>query len=78
MHKIVTAQALPHHILRVTFDDGLQKDIDMTPVLREGGVGAALQNEQFFHRVTIDDGGGVSWPNGFDCCPTYLREVQVA
>jgi hypothetical protein len=24
--------------------------------------------------VTLEEGGGIAWPNGYDFCPNFLRE----
>ena len=73
MCKVISISHIAHQVLSITFDDGLQKEIDFTPFIGKG-VSAALRDEEFFKAVQIDSGGGIYWPNGFDFCPNYLHD----
>ncbi|MBK8498159.1 MAG: DUF2442 domain-containing protein [Flavobacteriales bacterium] len=34
-----------------------------------------LSAQERFTEVTTEPGGGIAWPNGFDLCPEFLREL---
>jgi hypothetical protein len=59
-------------IVTVVFADGFIADFDVTPFIREGVSGEIADRELFFS-VHVDDFGGISWANGFDFCPVFLR-----
>ena len=70
------AQVLPRaeHLLEVTFVDGLKALINPRPYL-DKGIAAELLAPERFAMVSVEEGGGISWPNGFDVCPKFLREL---
>jgi hypothetical protein len=43
------------------------------PLLAKG-VSAPPKDEAYFRKVTLEDGGGMAWPNCFDFCPNFLRD----
>ncbi|MDW8145166.1 MAG: DUF2442 domain-containing protein [Roseiflexaceae bacterium] len=62
------------YTLRVTFDDGTEREIDVRPVLA-GEIYGALQDEAFFNQVAIDpETHTLVWPNGADFDPETLHE----
>lgn len=77
MNKIVEIQCKGDYIIWMRFADGYTKAIDFKTIIGEG-VSAPLLNREYFVQVAIDNGGGLEWPNGFDCCPNYLRELVIA
>jgi len=60
-------------MLKLTFVDGLQKTVDLRPFIGQG-LSAALQDETYFRQVSVESGGGICWPNGYDFCPNFLRD----
>ena len=38
------------------------------------GISAALKDEAYFRQVKLEDGGGITWDNGYDFCPNFLRD----
>jgi len=60
--------------LKVTFTDGFSAVVDMRPYLGKGFT-AELLDPTKFADVTTEPGGGIAWPNGFDVCPEFLREL---
>ena len=77
MERVVFAKALENYMLEIEFADGLRKVIDVRPFIGKG-ISAALQDEAYFREVTLEDGGGIAWPNGFDFCPNFLRDDVTA
>jgi len=61
--------------LRVRFDDGTEKRVDVTPLLR-GPVFEPLRSPAYFARVVVDPVcGTVVWPNGADFAPEALHQL---
>jgi hypothetical protein len=77
MNRVIKVIPYPDFSLDVHFADGLVKHIDMRPFIR-GDLGAPLGDWNYFRQVTIDEGGGITWPNGYDFCPEYLHDYVEA
>ena len=61
----------PRH-LKLTFNDGTRKTVDVTPLLG-GPVFEPLKDPQFFARGTLDPVSGTAvWPNDADFAPEAL------
>lgn len=69
--RVVEAQVLPPYGLRLTFDDGLVRDVDLADDLW-GTVFEPLKDPAYFARVVVDH-GTVVWPNGLDLDPLVLH-----
>lgn len=65
------------YTLRVTFADGLVRDVDLEPELW-GPVFEPLRDPSLFRAATVDPQlGTVVWPNGADMDPDVLRGEHV-
>lgn len=73
MHRVNQVLASPDFTLSLEFADGLRKRVDVRPFIGEG-LSAALQDWNYFRQVTVDEGGGICWPNGYDFCPNFLHD----
>ncbi len=73
MDRVISVKPLENYLLEIEFADGFHKVIDIHPFIGEG-ISAALKDEAYFRQVTLEDGGGIAWPNGYDFCPNFLRE----
>ena len=73
MDKVISVKPLEIFLLEIEFADGLRKVIDIQPFLGKG-ISAALKDESYFRQVTLEDGGGIAWPNGYDFCPNFLLD----
>ena len=62
---------LPPHGLRLTFDDGLLREVDLVDELW-GTVFEPLKDPDYFARVMVDHGTAV-WPDGLDLDPLVLH-----
>jgi hypothetical protein len=64
--KVIEAQPIGDHRLRLTFSDGSAGEHDFGPLIDEGGpMVEPLRDPAYFRRVFV--GMGVpTWPNGFD------------
>jgi hypothetical protein len=60
------------HCLEVSFNDGVRKTVDLTPLLT-GPVFEPLRDPEYFARAVVDaEAGTVVWPNGADLAPEAL------
>ncbi len=73
MDKVISVKPLENYSLEIEFADGFRKVIDIKPFIHEG-ISAVLKDESYFRQVLLEDGGGITWPNGYDFCPTFLRD----
>ncbi len=75
MNKINEIKYTGGYTLWIRFADGESKIIDFTDLIGEG-ISSPLLDVEHFKRASIDNGGGIEWPNGFDFCPNYLKELE--
>lgn len=74
IHRIIDCQLLPPYSLKLKFEDGLSRVIDLERVL-EGEIYGPLRNPTFFSNVMIDpEVQTVIWPNGADFDPAVLHD----
>ena len=57
----------------LAFNDGAQGEIDLSPEL-QGEVFEPLRDRSFFQSFTLE-GRTLSWRNGADFAPEFLREL---
>ncbi len=77
MHWIVDAAYLEDYKLRLTFEDGVQKIVDLQPHL-DGEVFEPLKDLGYFKKVQLNpDTETIEWPNGADMSPDFLYEIGV-
>lgn len=63
------------YMIRVEFDDGTSKTVDVEPLL-EGEVFEPLKDQSIFAKVTVDPiSKTVVWPNGADLAPEALYDL---
>ncbi len=74
MNRIIKIETLDDHFLRIRFDDGFEAEVNLRPFIGKGFTAELLKQEKF-NEVYIEDGGGIAWPNGYDFCPNFLREL---
>lgn len=77
--KIIKLEKLGGFRLRVRFSDGSEGVRDFAPMVQEpGAVTEPLRDAAYFTRVFLEF-GALTWPNGFDIAPEWLRrEMQAA
>jgi hypothetical protein len=62
--------------LRLTFDDGFTKQVNVLPLLDEP-IFEPLRDPTYFARMTLDAiCGTVVWPNGADFAPEALHDLE--
>ena len=75
--RVILVKPLENYLLEIEFEDGLRKVVDIRPFIGEG-ISAALRDKAYFYQVSLEDGGGICWPNGYDFCPNFLRDDVAA
>ena len=70
--RVTDVEPLGGRSLRVTFSDGLVRELDFAS--RLPGVLASIDDEASFAEVTVDSVAGTAcWPNGIDLDPDVLH-----
>jgi hypothetical protein len=71
--KVTDVAPLDDHHLRVSFNDGVVREVDCSFLFR-GSLGEPLRDPEYFKQVRVDeDGGTVVWPNRLDPAPELLH-----
>ena len=71
--KVTGLERLGGYRLRIQFNDGSEGVRDFASTVREpGSMLQPLQDEGYFERVFLEF-GALTWPNGFDIAPEWLR-----
>ena len=73
VRRVTAVETISDHELRLTFNDGLVRDLDMAPMMW-GELGEPLRDPAFFRRVRLDEESRtIVWPNGFEPDPDVLH-----
>jgi hypothetical protein len=73
--RIVDSSVCGPHCLRLTFNNGTRKTVDVRPLL-VGPIFEALRDPAYFSLGQVDPVcGTVVWPNGADFAPEALYEL---
>jgi hypothetical protein len=71
--RVSAAEPLEGFRLRLTFTDGLIREVDLSRDLL-GPMAEPLQDPAYFRQVRVDpELGTVVWPNGYDLDPCVLH-----
>jgi hypothetical protein len=72
LHKVISCSLVKDYVLMVVFEDGVERTIDLEPILA-GPIFGALRDRDLFKQVRLDrDFGALEWPNGADIDPAVL------
>ena len=74
MNEGIDIKILGDYKIRIKFSDGTDKVINFRKFLNNG-ITRELLDYKLFLKAKIEPGGGIAWPNGYDFCPNYLREL---
>lgn len=73
MFAVTAVETLTDYTLRLTFDDGSERVVDLVDELW-GPMGEPLRDLAYFRQVRIDpELRTIAWPNGFDLDPSVLH-----
>ncbi len=76
LKDVVAVQYLDGYRLHVRFEDGVEGNVDLGPVLAFTGVFEPLRDPAEFARARVEpDLGTVCWPGGADIDPVVLYEL---
>jgi hypothetical protein len=71
--RIIAVEPLEGFRLRLTFTDGLVREVDLSGDLW-GPMAEPLQDPAYFRQVSVDpELGTIVWPNGYDLDPDVLH-----
>ena len=72
---VTSAKYLSEYRVRVIFNDGVTKDVDLSQELY-GEVFEPLKDKTFFRQVAVNpETNTIEWPNGADFAPEFLYEI---
>jgi len=69
--RVRKIEPLTDFLVRVTFDNDTQRDIDLEPYLH-GGIFEPIRKNPTAFRAMIITGGTIAWENGADIDPDVL------
>lgn len=70
---VISVSSLDAYRLHLTFEDGVQGDVDIAKLITFTGVFAPLAELSYFRQVAVNpDSGTICWPNGADIDPIVL------
>jgi len=73
MVAVTEVEALEGYRLRLRFDDGAERTVDLSDMLW-GTMGEPLRDPDYFRQVRVDpELRTVVWPNGLDLAPEVLH-----
>ncbi len=76
MLQVIDVQPLDPYWLRVSFNDGVVRDVDCSFLLH-GTLGEPLRDPDYFRQVRVDsEMRTVVWPNGLDPAPELLHDPE--
>lgn len=74
MCRVVSLKYKDEYKIELTFSDGICTIMDFYPFIGDG-ISAKLLDKEYFHQAKIDEYGNITWANGYDFCPFFLKEV---
>ncbi len=75
MILVTSAEVLHDHVIRIGFNDGSIRDVDVGPLLTGPLYQTLRDDPELFSAVYVDPpwGGAPTWPNGADLDPYVLH-----
>lgn len=73
---IIDLKVVGSHSLQLTFDNGVQKRVNLRSELY-GPIFEPLRDPAYFAKALVDpDSRTVTWPNGADFAPDFLYQME--
>jgi hypothetical protein len=76
LHLVTSARYISDYTLELTFNDGLQANLDFSPWIEKYEIFKPLSDIEYFKNFSLD-GWTVVWENGADVAPERLYEIAV-
>ena|SRR5437868_3562499 len=74
IYRVQSVEVVAPHVLRIAFDDGVERVIGLGPIL-VGALFGPLRDPALFNKVRVDpEVHTVVWPNGADFDPATLHD----
>lgn len=70
--RVTKVEPVDGFVLRLSFDDGAHKDVDVEWLLRGPIFEEIRRDPELFRQVRVE-GGTAAWPNGADIDPVVLH-----
>ena len=76
LFDIVKVKVVREYVLHITFENGVEGEVDITKIVPFKGVFSKLKDPQYFTTVTVNQElGTIVWDNGADLSPSYLYSL---
>lgn len=76
LKDIVAVKSTGEHNLWLRFEDGVEGEVNLKPILSFKGVFAPLTDLDYFELVSVNQElGTICWPNGADMDPLVLYSL---
>lgn len=77
MLHVKKAKYISDYQIWVSFDDGSEGNVDLEKHLT-GSMFEPLKEKSLFSKVRFDEElGTITWPNGADLAPEFLKDVMI-
>lgn len=76
MEKIKSIKFLGEYNIQVVFKDEFTAEIDFS-VFIDKGISLKLKEMNYFQKAYVDEYGALTWPNGYDFDPDFLRQYSI-
>ena len=73
MNEVTRVEYRGEYRYHISFDDGVEGEIDFSEYLSRGPIFEALKDMTVFSQAMVE-GGTIGWPNGADVAPETLYE----
>lgn len=71
---VIEAEYIRDYTVKIRFDDGSVKTVDLEPYAKRSGVFSGFSNKEYFKKFFVDL-NTLCWPNGADIAPERLYEM---
>lgn len=75
LHEVKKAKYLEGYRIRLLFDNGITKVVDLEDFLKNAKYMLAPLKELNYFKQVKCDGTTICWPNGVDLCPDVLYSM---
>lgn len=72
--RVIDAEYVSDYTVKLKFNDGSVKIVDLKPYTTRGGVFSLLRDKEYFKKFFVDL-NTLCWPNGADIAPERLYEI---